>query len=105
MQRGRWISRLAIGACAAAITAGCVSPPPEPQEIRKQALGEVQLDGAWKSGAAAQGTVQDNWLATFGDSTLDALVREALTRNPDLRVASARMRQAGELSGTSQALS
>ena len=91
------VSRLAITACAAVIAAGCVSAPPAPEDIRKQALGEVKLDGAWKAGATTEGTVQDNWLATFGDSTLDALVREALVANPDLRVASARMRQAGEL--------
>jgi multidrug efflux system outer membrane protein len=91
------VSRLAITACAAVVAAGCVSPPPAPEEIRKQALGEVKLDGTWKAGASAAATVEDNWLATFGDSTLDALVREALAANPDLRVASARMRQAGEL--------
>jgi multidrug efflux system outer membrane protein len=91
------VSRLAIAACAAAIAAGCVSPPPAPEEIRKQALGEIKLDGAWKAGASAAGAVQDNWLASFGDATLDALVREALVANPDLRVASSRMRQAGEL--------
>jgi outer membrane protein, multidrug efflux system len=44
----------------------------------------------------AQGAVQDNWLASFGDSTLDSLVREALAANPDLRAAAARMRQATE---------
>ena len=97
LQRGRLISRLVIAACAAVLTAGCVTkPPPEPAEIRKQALGNVALDHPWKSGAAAEGTVQDNWLASFGDSTLDSLVREALVANPDLRVAAARMRQAGE---------
>ena len=75
---------------------GCVASPPPPVEIRKQAMGEVKLDGAWKAGSPAQGVVQDNWLASFGDSTLDALVREALVANPDLRVASARMRQFAE---------
>jgi multidrug efflux system outer membrane protein len=35
-------------------------------------------------------------LASFGDSTLDSLVREALAANPDLRAAAARMRQAAE---------
>ena len=66
-----------------------------PPLARKQALVDVSLDRTWQ-GAGAEGTVQDNWLASFGDSTLDALVREALTRNPDLRAASARMRQAAE---------
>src|SRR5690349_546548 len=84
-------------AVAALLAAGCVTkPPPPPEEIRHQALGAVALDHPWKAGQAAEGTVQDNWLATFGDPTLDALVREALTANPDLRAAGARMRQAAE---------
>jgi len=83
-------------AMAATVLVGCVAKPPPPADIRKEALGQVSLDHAWKAGGAADGAVQDNWLATFGDSTLDALVREALAANPDLRVASSRMRQAGE---------
>jgi NodT family efflux transporter outer membrane factor (OMF) lipoprotein len=90
-------ARLGLVAFSAALLVGCVAKPPPPEDIRKQALGSVTLDHGWKAGAGTEGTVQDNWLATFGDSTLDALVREALAANPDLRVASARMRQAGEL--------
>jgi len=90
---------IAATAVSALMLSGCfvVKKPPPPEDIRAQALGTVKLDGAWKSGALADGTVQDNWLASFGDSTLDSLVREALVANPDLRVAAARMRQAGEL--------
>jgi NodT family efflux transporter outer membrane factor (OMF) lipoprotein len=85
-------------AVAAVLAAGCVTrPPPAPDEIRTQALGQVTLDHPWKAGQSADGSVQDNWLATFGDSTLDALVREALAANPDLRAAAARMRQSAEL--------
>ncbi len=91
----RRISTLAV-AGAATVLVGCVANPPPPEEIRNQALGSVRLDQPWKTGGAAQDAVQDNWLASFGDTTLDALVHEALVANPDLRVASARMRQAGE---------
>ena len=95
---GSWAHTAVCAATAACLAAGCVTrPPPEPQEIRRQALGDaVTLDRPWKSGLPAQGTVQDNWLASFGDSTLDSLVREALAANPDLRVAGARMRQAAQ---------
>ena len=87
----------ACAAVAALLAAGCVTrPPPAPEKIREQALGGVALDHPWKSPQPAQGSVQDNWLASFGDSTLDALVREALVANPDLRAASARMRQAAQ---------
>jgi len=87
---------LLLAALAATVLGGCVADPPPPPEIRKQALGDLVLDHPWKAGTPAEGTVQDNWLATFGDSTLDALVHEALVQNPDLRVASARMRQAAQ---------
>jgi len=93
---GTLLVRCVVAACAALLFAGCVAKPPPPPEIRQQALGSIALDHPWKAGEPAAGTVQDNWLATFGDSTLDSLVREALTANPDLRVAGARMRQAGE---------
>ena len=85
-------------AVAAVLAAGCITrPPPAPEEIRSQALGNVALDHPWKAGQAAQDAVQDNWLATFGDPTLDSLVHEALLANPDLRAAAARMRQSAEL--------
>ena len=87
----RRVSALAA-AIAAALLVGCVAQPPPATEIRQQALGSVALDHPWKAGAGAEGTVQDNWLASFGDTTLNALVHEALTANPDLRVAAARMR-------------
>jgi NodT family efflux transporter outer membrane factor (OMF) lipoprotein len=90
-------ARLGVVAFTAALLVGCVAKPPPPEDIRKQALGKVVVDHPWKAGAPAEGTVQDNWLATFGDSTLDSLVREALAANPDLRIAGARMRQVGEM--------
>jgi multidrug efflux system outer membrane protein len=85
-------------AVAAVLMAGCIAgAAPKPEEIRHDALGSVTVDHPWKAGAVSQDVVQDNWLATFGDTTLDALVREALVANPDLRIASSRMRQASEL--------
>src|SRR5215510_6902515 len=97
----QWIDRRTVqgAACAAlaALLVGCVAgQAPKPEEIRKQGLGSVAVDHPWKAGPAGAGEVQDNWLATFGDSTLNSLVREALTANPDIRVAGARMRQAAE---------
>jgi NodT family efflux transporter outer membrane factor (OMF) lipoprotein len=89
---------LALLGCSTVLLAGCITkPPPEPDEIRAQSIGNIKLDGPWKAGVPAAGAVLDNWLATFGDTQLDALVREALAANPDLGVAASRMRQAGEL--------
>src|SRR3982751_1588460 len=86
----------AAAASAAVFLVGCVAQPPAPEEIRKQSLGTAALDHPWKADTAPEGAVQDNWLASFNDNTLHALVHDALTGNPDLRVAAARMRQARE---------
>lgn len=81
----------------AASCAGCSTlPPPASAEVRQQALGDVSLDRTWAATAASAQAVQDDWLSSFQDPTLDALVREAIGRNPDLRVAAARVEQAGQ---------
>src|SRR5262245_31084614 len=97
----QWLDRRTArgAACAAlaALLAGCIAgQAPKPEEIRQQGLGSVKVDHPWKAGAAGEGNVQDNWLATFHDATLDSLVHEALLANPDIRIAGARMRQAAE---------
>ena len=40
--------------------------------------------------------MQQDWLHTFNDPQLDALVQEAIAHNPDLRVAGARVEQAAQ---------
>jgi outer membrane protein, multidrug efflux system len=40
--------------------------------------------------------VQQDWLHTFNDPQLDALVQEAIAHNPDMRVAAARVEQAAQ---------
>jgi NodT family efflux transporter outer membrane factor (OMF) lipoprotein len=79
----------------AAALAGCVlRSPPEPKEVQSEALPNLGLPQAWSERGAAPGAVADDWLASFGDPQLDALVREALAYNPDLRVAAARVERA-----------
>ncbi|MBE2215361.1 MAG: efflux transporter outer membrane subunit [Opitutaceae bacterium] len=88
-----------LSACAGAILlAGCATKsPPSAQELRDQTgtLSTIVPADGWKGGATA-GPVADNWLATFADPQLDALVAEALANNPDLKVAATRVEQAGE---------
>jgi multidrug efflux system outer membrane protein len=57
-------------------------------------LTRVDLNGPWKAAVLPADTIQDNWLATFGDPQLNELVREALAHNPDLTVAAAKVEQA-----------
>ena len=85
----------AITLCAAAVLAGCaLQPPPKPDEIRAEALPNVHVPAHWNVATVAGAPVGNDWLATFGDPRLDALVREALAYNADLRMASARVEQA-----------
>jgi outer membrane protein TolC len=52
--------------------------------------------GPLEGRAGLGGAVQDNWLASFGDAQLDALVLEALAAIQDLRVAASKVEQAGQ---------
>ena len=80
---------------AAALPAGCaLKPPPEPAEVRAQALPALKPPDTWQSGGAAAGPVTDAWLTDFADPQLDALIAEALANNPDLMAAAARVEQA-----------
>lgn len=79
------------------LSAGCaVNPPPSPQEIQEQSgtIQQLRLDEAWRAPGAISGEVETDWLASFGDPQLDALVQEAVAHNADLRVAAVRVEQA-----------
>jgi NodT family efflux transporter outer membrane factor (OMF) lipoprotein len=81
------------------VLAACATKaPPSAKEIRQQSgtLTNLTLTNPWKAAPVATNAIQDNWLASFGDARLDALVAEALTNNPDLRVASTRVEQSAE---------
>jgi NodT family efflux transporter outer membrane factor (OMF) lipoprotein len=86
--------------CMVAVTAfSCaINPPPSREEIFQQGgtLEALPLDQAWKAAATSSEPIQDNWLATFDDAELNALVEEALANNPDLRVAATRVEQAAQ---------
>jgi NodT family efflux transporter outer membrane factor (OMF) lipoprotein len=87
----------------AVLLAGCATKsPPTQAEVRQQALTNVALPSNWKAGDLPSG-MADNWLATFGDTQLDALVAEAMTNNPDLRVSAPRVEQAAQYVGLAKA--
>ncbi|HTO41045.1 MAG TPA: efflux transporter outer membrane subunit [Rhizomicrobium sp.] len=78
---------LALAVCSLCL-AGCVSAPPTtPSQIAltPEAVGLR---------AAATPAISDSWWTGFGDPQLDGLVTQALSRNPSLQVALARMRAA-----------
>lgn len=85
-------------AIATLLTACAVKAPPPAEEMRKEALPNIALDRPqWAAGAGVTADpVQQDWLHTFNDPQLDALVQEAIAHNPDLRVAGARVEQAAQ---------
>lgn len=88
---------LMLAACCAAALAACaVKPPPAPAMVRKDALPGTEVRASWAKGGAdtSAAAIGDNWLATFNDAQLTALVNEAIAHNPDLRAAGARVEQA-----------
>ena len=85
------------------LSAGCaLKAPPEREEIQQQALEDVELPGSWVAGGMPGG-IADNWLASFDDEQLLALVEEAVTNNPDLRISATRVEQANEYINLSKA--
>lgn len=76
------------------VLGGCaITPPPAPEEIRASALQGTEVRAEWSAGQPVAGPISDQWLRTFADPRLDALVDEAISRNPDLRVAATRVEQ------------
>ena len=66
--------RLVVTVALVAAAAGCrVKTPPSPASIQQEVMPGVVVPGTWTAGGGlpAAKLVQDNWLATFGDPTLD----------------------------------
>jgi multidrug efflux system outer membrane protein len=97
--RASWVRewRLLTAFCitAALLLSGCaLSKPPEHEEVVHQALPEgTRIPPRWSS-ATDTAAVTDDWLKSFNDSALDALVAEAIGNNLDLREAAARVEMA-----------
>ena len=89
------MNRLILSAVLTAAVSGCaLKAPPESDATRREAMPNLSVPSQWTAKGGAPGTVGPGWLAAFEDTQLDALVREAIANNPDLRVAAARVEQA-----------
>jgi multidrug efflux system outer membrane protein len=69
-------------------TLGCTTKePPKGGDILTD-TARAKIPGNW-SASSSGGPVVPGWIRSFGDSTLTALVEDALERNPDLKAAAA----------------
>jgi len=89
-------SLLTAAGLLGAVLSGCLSDLPSQQEVLTQALPEgTALPPAWAA-SATPGDVAPDWLATFDDPELHALVAEAIAKNLDLRAGAAQVEIARE---------
>jgi len=72
---------------------GCQVSAPE----SRMPEAAVSHPAAWAATEEGRAGVDDDWLGRMGSSRLTALVAEALTYNPDLKIAAARVEQARTL--------
>jgi outer membrane protein, multidrug efflux system len=72
------------------VLAGCaLKNPPFGADIMPESA-RAKIPGSW-AGPHRSGAVVPNWIRNFGDPELNALVADAVERNPDLRAAAARV--------------
>lgn len=84
---------LVFASVAVVLSACALAPPPDREALQKDALPNTQLPASYTAGGIST-KVRDEWLDEFQDAELDALVKEAIAYNADLRVAQARVEQA-----------
>ncbi|MBK6008523.1 efflux transporter outer membrane subunit [Ramlibacter ginsenosidimutans] len=84
-----------LALAAAAALAGCalVKTPDAPQ-LKELSLPNTQLPSQWTAAPTPPGPVVNGWLTEFHDPQLEKLVAEAMTYNPDLQIAAARVEAA-----------
>jgi outer membrane protein, multidrug efflux system len=91
------LAGLSLRLAPVTVLAGCITlaKPPTSDELASQVLPDgTPPPTQWTAGGATPGVVEANWLATFADPDLDALVNEAIAHNGDLQAAAARVEQA-----------
>ena len=85
------VRRLSPLLIATALAACALKDPPPHTDLVKDALPNVVSPAQWTGVPTPQAPVATNWLASFNDPQLDALVKEAIAYNADLRIAVARV--------------
>jgi NodT family efflux transporter outer membrane factor (OMF) lipoprotein len=81
---------------AAAVGCAVKQPPPPAETIVTALPPGAAVPDAWKTPGPA-GAIATEWIRTFGDVQLEAIVDEGLQNNLDLRIAAARVEMASAL--------
>src|SRR5688500_17759631 len=99
MTSRRALTRLICGVALTCAAAACAvkQPPPAADALAGALPPTTSVPAAWKASGNVPGTVATEWVATFADPQLDALVEEGLRHNLDLMAAAARVDVAAAL--------
>jgi multidrug efflux system outer membrane protein len=90
LMKRTWMT-LAVFGTAAALS-GCLSKAPSHARVLKDSLPQgTPIPAAWTAGSGGDGTVTNDWLKSFNDPHLDAVVAEAIAHNLDLVQAGAQV--------------
>jgi len=77
------------------VATGCaLKSPPKREDLAREAAPNLKVPDTFAEAGAPAEAVAGGWLRSFNDPQLDALVKETLQHNPDLRIAAARVEQA-----------
>src|SRR5216110_4005776 len=83
-------STVLLAIASSVMLAGCaLKNPPFGADIMPESA-RAKIPGRW-AGPHRSGAVVPDWILTFGDPELTALVADAVERNPDLKAAAARV--------------
>ena len=85
--------RAALFVVAIAVLAGCaLKSPPTHTDVVEQALPQTtRIPAAWRADARGRRSEPNDWLKSFNDPMLEAIVAEAIANNLDLRVAATKV--------------
>lgn len=83
---------MAVVLSIAAALCGCLSQAPSQANVLQDSLPKgTTIPAAWTGGSAADSAVSNDWLTSFHDPHLDAVVAEAIAHNLDLVQAAAQV--------------
>jgi NodT family efflux transporter outer membrane factor (OMF) lipoprotein len=97
----RRLATLASGAAMAALLTACATVPPTGKMVSTTAI--ASLEAKQSLAAAETAWPADGWWKAYGDTQLNGLIDEALSRSPDLAAARARLAKADAVAGQSRA--